>query len=51
MVFEASHLSENKADHLSNWDLNLYTPWDKASIQVLYQNHLGFALRFQINNK
>lgn len=51
MVFEVFHFPNNKAVHLSDWDLIFSVHEDTDAIQALCRNHLVFALRFQLKNK
>ena len=48
MVSAVFRFPYNKADHLVNLDLAFSTLEDKDAIQVPYQSHLVFDLRFQI---
>ena len=51
MVFEVFRSLNSKADHLVNLDLAFSTLEDKDAIQVPYQSHLVFDLRFQLKTK
>ena len=51
MVFEVFHFPNNKAVHLSDWNLISLVHEDTDATQVLCRNHLVFALRFQLKNK
>ena len=51
MVFEVFRSLNSKADHLVNWGLVSSIHEDMDASQVLYQNHLESALRFQLKNK
>lgn len=47
MVFEVFHFPNNRAAHLSNWDLVSSIHEDMDVIQAPFQNHLVSDLRFQ----
>ena len=48
MAFVEFRSLNSKADHLVNWGLVSSIHEDMDASQVLYQNHLESALRFQI---
>ena len=51
MVSAVFRFPYNKADHLVNWGLVSSIHEDMDASQVLYQNHLESALRFQLKTK
>jgi hypothetical protein len=51
MAFVEFRSLNSKADHLVNWGLVSSIHEDMDASQVLYQNHLESALRFQLKTK
>lgn len=51
MVSVVFRFPYNKAGHLVNLDLAFSVLEDKDAIQVPYQSHLVFDLRFQLKTK
>lgn len=51
MVFEVFRSLNNKVAHLVNLGLTSSVHEDMDVNLILFQNHLAFALRFQLKNK